>query len=129
MKRILIFSLATLLLAPAAFGAGADTITMDSAFGTTGATLYAGKAGTDPSTAGADQKTIGKTSTGVAVGAKTATSGYCMLTQHKSGNKEYGSSYDSTAIYMIDAVQGTPKLANPTATNSTDLVGTGWSTM
>jgi len=78
-----------------------------------------------------DTALIAKMSTGVAVGWNTTTNGYALVTQHKSGTKAYGSSYDSTALYqtVADGVPGTPILAVPTATDTTDFVGTDWKSM
>jgi hypothetical protein len=128
MKKIIIANIAALLLTSAAYAA--DNLSIDFTTPKTGLTVYGAKTGKDASVAGADQKTIGKSSTGVGVGAKTAATGYSMITQHKSGNKAYGSSHDSTAIYMIDATQGTAVTA-PTNIGSTDFVasGSGWTTM
>lgn len=132
MKKIIIANVAALLLASTAFAGTSISIPTD--FSKTGLTLYAGKASGDAGASNdgkAVQKTIGKTSTGVSVGGITATNGYAIVTQHKNGNKEYGSSHDSTAIYMIDAVAGTPKVTAPTQVGSGDFVvsGSGWSTM
>jgi uncharacterized protein YcnI len=132
MKKIIIANVAALFFASAAFAAANISIPTD--FSKTGLTLYAGKATGDAGSTNdgkAVQKTIGKTSTGVSVGGITATNGYAIVTQHKNGNKEYGSSHDSTAIYMIDAVAGTPKLTQPSQIGSGDFVtsGSGWSTM
>lgn len=125
MKKILILNIAALLLASAAFAGGS----VDCAFDKTGLTLYGSK--TDAATAGAAQKSIGKTSTGVGIGITSTSAGYAVVSQHKSGNKAYGSSHDSTAVYMIDAVQGTVKLTKPSAIGSADFVASGsaWSTM
>ena len=67
MKKILIINLAALLFASAAFaGATAD---MDiTTAGKQGLTLYGGKNSGDAATAGANQKMIGKASTGVGIG-------------------------------------------------------------
>jgi len=82
-------------------------------------------------TASATTALIGKMSTGVGVGWMTETGGYTLVTQHKNGTKAYGSSYDSTSLFQTvsDATPGTPILAVPTATDTTDFVGTDWKSM
>lgn len=127
MKKIIIANLAALLFASVAF-AGA---TADCAFTSTGLTLYGAKANGAAATAGAAQKMIGKTSTGVSIGIVSSALGYAVIAQHKSGIKAYGSSHDSTAMYMADAVAGTVFLAKPTVIGSNDFVAaaTKWSSM
>jgi hypothetical protein len=97
----------------------------------TGKTLYGAKASGAAATAGADQKLIGKASTGVAVGCLTSTLGYALITQHKQGVKAYGTSHDSTAVYMADAQKGTAKKQVPDNIGTTDFVaaGSGWTSM
>lgn len=45
---------------------------------------------------------IAKTSKGVRIGWNTATTGYALVTYHMNGTKEFGTAYDSTAIYVKD---------------------------
>lgn len=125
MRKLLVANLAILLFASSAFAAGS----FDMDFSKTGLTVYGSK--TDAATAGANQKTIGKTSTGVGVGIISTAQGYAVVTQHKSGNKAYGSSHDSTAVFMNDAKQGEAKLAKPSQIGSGDFVASGssWTTM
>lgn len=122
MKKILICSCLVLLTASTAFTA--ETIDMDFAAGKQGLNLLG-----DKETATAGSAVIAKTSTGVGLGIRVSTtgSGYAHVTQHKQGSKAFGTSYDSTAIYTIDATVGTVKLAKPTAIDTSDF-GT-WTAM
>ena len=85
-----------------------------------------------PATATNSTALIGKASTGVGVGWNTKTTGYALITQHKSGTKAFGSSYDSTAMFMTIA-EGTPGTvidAAPSATDTTDFAVTAtWKVM
>jgi uncharacterized GH25 family protein len=127
MKKILALVSLLLIIAPCAFAAG-TTITM-----TTDLTSQSSKSGysvygdkTDATTATA--ALIGKSSTGVSVGAMTSSLGYALITQNKNGTKAFGTSYDSTSIFSSNATQGTALLAVPTAITSADFTGT-WSSM
>lgn len=115
MKKILILTAVLALVATNCFAiASGATGAMTLATGTTGLTLHA-----DSATATATTARIGKSSTGVGVGWNTSVGGYALVTQHASGTKAYGSSYDSTAIYQsADGTPGTVILANPTATDT-----------
>jgi hypothetical protein len=120
MKKILILTAVLVLAATNCFavGSGANgsmTLTTDVGLEMHGSTT--GVAATK------DTALIGKLSTGVAVGWLTTTGGYALVTQHKSGTKAFGSSYDSTAIfqYIKDAEPGTIILAKPTATTTADF--------
>lgn len=125
MKKILVLTTvlafaATNCFALASGATGTMTLTSD-----TGLELHG-----DPATATADTALIGRMSTGVGVAWITNTAGYTLVTQHKSGTKAYGSSYDSTALYQTvsDGTPGTPILAVPTATDTTDF-DSDWKTM
>lgn len=118
MKKILIMSAILVLTASSSFAA-ATTSNAASSINFTdgiGLSLHA-----DKTTATKDTALIGKNSTGVSTAWKTTTSGYALMTQHKSGTKAYGSSYDSTAIYQWKA-DGTPGTAvyNSGALTATD---------
>lgn len=96
--------------------------------GTTGLNLHGSVSTT---AASADTALIGKCSTGVGAGWNTDANGYALVTQHKSGSKAYGSSYDSTALYQY-VPTGTPGeviLANPTDTTTTSFVSADWKKM
>ncbi|PNU19205.1 hypothetical protein C2E25_13750 [Geothermobacter hydrogeniphilus] len=129
MKKIIVISAVLVFLAPSCFAAVSSnaTGTLDLA-NNTGLSLYG-----DPTTATSSTALIGKTSTGVGVAWNTATGGYALMTQHKSGTKAYGSSYDSTAIYVTTGVADPGTAAyNSGALNGTDtsdFSGTGWKTM
>lgn len=125
MKKILVLTTTLVLAATSCFAlasgaTGTMTLTTD-----VGLTLHG-----DRTTATATTASIGKLSTGVGVAWRTSTAGYTLITQHKSGTKGFGSSYDSTAIYGFtgEKVPGTPALAVPTAIDTTDFV-TGWKAM
>lgn len=132
MKKILIINAVVLLFASAAFAGTSITMSTDltATSSKSGVTLYGAKTSGAAATAGADQKLIGKTSTGVSVGILTSALGYALVTQHKQGIKAYGTSHDSTAIYMADAVKGTAILAVPTQIGTNNFVtGTTWTSM
>ena len=123
MKKILIINLVALLFA---------TADMDiTTAGKQGLTLYGGKNSGDAATTSANQKLIGKASTGVGIGIISSTLGYAVISQHKSGIKAYGSSHDSTAMYMCDVVAGTIKVAKPSAIGSVDFANASnkWTSM
>jgi hypothetical protein len=128
MKKILILTAAVVFSATSCFAiASGDTGTMTLADGTTGLDVRA-----DAATATATTALIGKTSTGVGVGWNTDVNGYALVTQHKSGTKAYGSSYDSTALFqtIADGTPGTVILGVPTATDTTDFADTAdWKQM
>lgn len=128
MKKILILTASLVFAATSCFAlasaaTGTMTLTTD-----TGLELHASTTGV---AATADTALIGKLSTGVGIGWNTSTGGYALVTQHKSGTKAYGSSYDSTALYqtVANGTPGTPILAVPTATDTADFAGTAWKAM
>lgn len=69
---------------------------------------------------------IGKLSTKVALGWNSVSGGYAINTQHQQGTKSYGSSYNSSSIYMLDVTKETP-VAAPTTTGSDAF--SSWKTM
>ena len=123
MKNILI--LTTILVLAVSNSFAADVASTDagdmSLANSTGLELHAHSTG---NTASITSPLIGKCSTGVGVGWKTDVNGYALITQHKSGTKAYGSSYDSTALYVTveDGTPGTVILSKPGATDTTDFV-------
>lgn len=125
MKKIMILLAISLLVSTSAFAAGALSVSVSTGFPTAGQQLLGGS--TDAT------NKIGKTSTGVEVGMLVVSTGtgYSLVTQHKSGTKAFGSSYDSTAIYatIADGNPGTVILAVPTATDTTNFAGTTWKPM
>lgn len=127
MKKILILTAILAMAATTCFAGGTSSATGDIDFATDGKSLHA-----DAATASASTALIGKNSTGVDVAWNTSKTGYAMMTQHKSGTKAYGSSYDSTAIYQTttDATPGTPAYNSGalTATDTSDFAS-GWRAM
>lgn len=125
MKKIIILAGLFMFAATSAFAGVSVPI---GTFGDAGKTLHGVKSGT----ADANSPLIGKTSTGVALGLLTTATGtgYSAVTQHKNGTKCYGSSFDSTSIYSKDvATVGTAELSVPTATDSSNFTGTGWTSL
>jgi len=125
MKKI--FTLLTLLLGvvSSAFGGVTGTLAPSTK---AGLTVYGAKTGT----AGTTSPMIGKSSTGVGVGwfVNAGGTGYAVITQHKNGTKEFGSSYDSTSIYSCPVVTvGTPVLDVPGGITSADFIAGTWSSM
>jgi hypothetical protein len=125
MKKIIALLAFSLLAATQVFAAG-NSITMatdlTSTSAKTGLTLYG-----DKTTATNQTTLIGKTSTGVALGAMSGAGGYALITQHKSGNRAFATSYDSTSVFYKDATVGTAVLAVPTKTDSSDF--SAWTSM
>ncbi len=112
MKKIIIIT--TLLLFAASTSFAGVSISMPGTLtkALTGKTVYGAASGT----ATTGSPLIGKTSTGVGIGLLcTATgTGYSMVTQHTSGTKAYGTTYDGTSIYAKDVANvGTPLLLVP----------------
>jgi hypothetical protein len=132
MKNIFIFTALLMLVTSTSFAAG----TVSGAFATftdanTGKALHAAGTAAGVSTTSA---LIGKNSTGVSVAWQTATGGYALATQHRSGTKAYGTSFDSTAIFqtITDVAPGTPAIGNGalSATDTTDFADTDvWKAM
>jgi hypothetical protein len=124
MKKILVIIAFTLLAAPQVFAGDSITMATDltSTSSKSGLTLYG-----DKTAATAATTLIGKTSTGVSLGAKSGAGGYAMITQHKSGNRAFATSYDSTSVFYKDATVGTAVLAVPTKTDSSDF--SAWTSM
>ena len=126
MKKILMLSAICLFAASSAFAAA--SLTIETGFDDAGKELVGA------AESGGTTSRIGKTSTGVGLGMlvdDTSGAGYAMVTQHKSGTKAFGSSYDSTAIYttIADGTPGTVILDVPTATDTSDFDGTDWKAM
>ncbi len=62
-------------------------------------------------------------STGVGTGMITSALGYSLVTQHLNGSKAYGSSYDSTSMFVEDVTTiGTVFLAKPSAIDTASFV-------
>lgn len=123
MKKVIALTALSLFMASSAFAAGSLTLSLAS--GSTGLTLYGAKSGS----AAATSPLIGKTSTGIGLGMvldTTAGAGYALKTQHKSGTKVFGSTYDSTSIYSKDVTAGT---ADSTSITTNVSCFNGWTTL
>lgn len=122
--KTLIFLFVALTFASTSFAAASGALSLAS--GSTGVSLY-GVVGTGTAAAATDPL-IGKCSTGVGIGWNTTAAGYSIVTQHKSGSKVLGTSFDSTSIYSKEvATVGTTEFSSaPTTTDTTDFTGTGW---
>jgi hypothetical protein len=128
MKKLLIMTAILVLSATSCFALDSDASGTMSLTDDVGLTLYASDADTAASISTAS---IGKFSTGVGVGWKTDAVGYALVTQHKSGTKGYGSSYDSTAIYQFkgEKAPGVPALTTPASSDTASFVGGTWKPM
>ncbi len=122
MKKILVLTAVFALVASAALASDVSsgatgTMNLDNS---TGYELHG-----DDATASKTTALIGKCSTGVGIAWQTDANGYAIMTQHKSGTKAYGSSYDSTALYVTttDLTPGT-EMTNLTASDTTDFADT-----
>lgn len=124
MKKIIIVNLLALFVATGAFAA---TITLD--LTKTGLTVYGAKTGVTITPGAAGTTVIGKSSTGVSVGLNSVDTGYSVQTQHKNGTKSYGTSYDSTAIFVKDVEKGVADTSGTSDPDSTGFLTTGWSSM
>lgn len=129
MKTILILTACLVLAASTSFAAGA---TGDIDFTNTGLALHGGA--DDTAAADSDSALIGKCSTGVSVAWNTTTEGYALMTQHKSGTKAYGTSYDSTSLFQTTTdVKPGDTAYNSGALDNTDTSdftsANGWKSM
>lgn len=121
MKKILTAVLFVSLAATSSFAASAassDSVLLDAGKGIFG----------DKTTATNTTAKIGKLSTGVHFAWNTATAGYAIKTQHKSGVKVFGTAYDSTAITWAVASKDTVITA-PTSNGVNAVLALGWSVM
>lgn len=117
MKKIVLFNILVLLVASSAFAA--ENASTAASFSTAGKKVI-GSGGP------ASAASIGKLSTKVALGWKTSATGYAINTQHQQGTKAYGTSYDSTSIFVTDVKIGTAT-AVPSKSDSGSF--SGWTTM
>lgn len=116
MKKIIILNIAALFVASVSFAAGTQI-----SFTTAGQKVVGtGGPATDAS--------IGKLSTKVGLGWNTGANGYAINTQHQQGTKAYGTSHDSTSIYVLDATDIGTAVAAPGASDSSAF-DTDWVTM
>lgn len=128
MKKIIVFIAFSLLTSAQAFAGNTVILSLS----TTGKALWGDVTGATIANPGASPSVlIGKTSTGVGLGARTGAVGYAMTTQHKSGSRAFGTAYDATAVFYKDVTVGsltdTGALITPTATDSS--IYSGWTSM
>jgi hypothetical protein len=117
MRKIIIVIALSLFGASSAFAATNAAVVFTDA----GKTLHGAASGV-----GATSPSIGKCSTNVGVGWRTGTTGYAIVTQHQNGTKAYGTSFDSTAVYVKDVTKGTAESA-PSASDTSSF--SSWKTM
>ena len=120
MKKIALFLAFSLLVASQAFADG--TTSSNLSLSSTGLSAYGGADATHCTTL------IGKTSTGVGLGWNVGPQGYALSTQHKSGTRAFGTSYDSTSIYYQETPAGT-LVSTGTVGHSDSSAFTGWVSM
>jgi hypothetical protein len=124
MKKIILLIAAFSLLAAGQSFAGTAATALN--ITATGLSAYGG-----PNT-GSTPTLIGKTSTGVGLGWNVGAGGYALATQHKSGSRAFGTSWDSTSIYYTEATPGVvPTIAAsaPGASDSSAFQAAGWQSM
>ena len=123
MKKIIIITTLLLFAASTSFAGVSITIDATMSKANTGKTVYgAATAGTVTNAS----PLIGKTSTGVGIGLLCVTTGlgYSMVTQHTSGTKAYGTTYDGTSIYAKDVTTvGKPLLNVPSEITTAAFTG------
>lgn len=129
-NKIIVLTAFLMLAASSAF---ADSTISMGTFTQTGLQLWGAKtagAAANLGIGGSTAGLIGKTSTNVGIGVNTASTGYCVLTQHKMGSQEFGTASNTVTTYHIPVVTtGTPQLTVPSKPDSTDLITTGWTSM
>ena len=128
MKNIFVLAALLLTFVPNCFAATGPVAAGNLDFTDTGLTLQGGDTAT-----GTTSVRIGKMSTGVSIAWFTSAGGYAIATQHKSGTKAYGTSYDSTSIFQTkaDVDPGTAAFTGGSlsATDTTDFAGADWKAM
>lgn len=130
MKRKVIALIAFSLLMAAAYSqsalGGTNSISMDSDLtsttaSTVGKSLFGGTSTADT--------LIGKCSSGVGIAVNSGSTGYAVATQHKSGSREFGSSFDSTNIFYQEVTAtGKPMTGSLSASDSSNFM-TSWTSM
>ena len=134
MRKVIIFNILALFVASAAF-AGNDAASNGIDFGTplTGKSLYGCQLGgtitVTNNVPGSGTELIGKNSTGVGTGWDTSAIGYAINTQHISGSKAFGTSYDSSAMYQLSVGTGTATAAPGTTDSGSFPSANGWTSM
>jgi hypothetical protein len=116
MKKIIALTSLFLFASAPAFAAGSATGAATTA--TAGYILQS----TAPATTN-----IVKTSKGVMIGWNTAATGYSIDTYHTNGTKQYGTAYDSTAVWFKD-VGTNATFTNPSSSVTSEAFS-GWTAM
>ncbi|OEU64446.1 MAG: hypothetical protein BA870_05595 [Desulfuromonadales bacterium C00003094] len=117
MKKVILLTTCMLFVSSMAFAATTIDLTL------TSKTTTGGEVRAHDTTASASTALIGKNSTGVGTGMITSALGYSLVTQHLNGSKAYGSSYDSTSMFVEDVTTiGTVFLAKPSAIDTASFV-------
>jgi len=122
MKKIIVMIAFSLCAANTAFAASGTVASAAMDLTQTGLSAYGGLAA--PATT-----LIGKTSTGVALGWITSPTGYALVTQHKSGSRGFGTSWDSTSIYYLNASAAGVLVLTTAPSASDSSMFTSWSSM
>jgi len=123
MKKIVILTVLALFAAAPAF-AGIQALATGAVTAQEGSSIYGGVDAADA--LATTHVLIGKMSKGVKFTSGYTSIAYAIATKHTSGSKEYGTSYDSTAIKFRDV--GLAGLAAVSGTTEAAF-GTGWTTM
>ncbi|MDD2336530.1 MAG: hypothetical protein PHD01_08120 [Geobacteraceae bacterium] len=123
MRKIIILNIVALFVASAAFAETSQDVKFDDG----GKTLYGSL--TTATKGDAGTMAIGKLSNKVGLAINCDKDGYALITQHSGGIKAYGTSHDSTSIFVKDVTKGEAEGA-PSAADSTDFVtGTDWKSL
>ena len=115
MKKVIVLTLAMLLLASTGFAAN-----LAASAANVGKTLQA----TAPAT-----QDISKLSTGVYAGASYSGTGYSIATFHTNGTKAYGTAYDATALYWNDLGAGGTLTAPTSSAADEAFPSSDWTVM
>lgn len=110
MKKIVALTAVILMATASLASAAALTSTSVS---NEAATIYGGISQADAE--GSSRTLIGKLSKSTKLGVRYSATEYALTTKHSSGNTQYGTAYDATAIYKKEV--GSAALAAPTATD------------
>lgn len=128
MKKIIALTALMIAVSSAAYAAGTALAS--------GATLTTGNGevihgGADATAAAADAAPVlGRLSKGVHLGVNyqtdAALNGYALHTKHNTGSKQYGTAFDSTAIFSMESSSA---VTAPSAASATTFSATGWTAM
>jgi len=120
MKKIALLAAFILLCSTSAFAASAAS----AALSWGGSAVYGGVASVT-----ATFPLIGKTSSNVGFGWKVDPAGYAIATQHKSGTKAFGTSFDATSIYQSTVTTVGTAVTVTLTTGSDSFPVATWTTM